>query len=80
MRMKPVSPRTVEEFRLAVKDAGKVFGEVRFGPFNIWVRVSKVNALSMVEDCDPDEAAIEFGFVKDKFGHWEGDDLVLACE
>ena len=70
---------TVKEYRHAVRHVAKrVFCVPRFGVSDRLVRISKSDALWLVDGYPPETKADDLEMYAGTFAHWDKDDLIVG--
>ena len=70
---------TVKDYKANVKKAKKVFCTPRFGATEKLIKLSKVDALWLVNGYSDDETAKSLGmYAEDSFGYFDNEDYIIG--
>ena len=69
---------TIRELRKAIRKARRVMVSPRFGNFEGLVRISKADALWMIQSYNGDATADDIEMYGGELGRWDGDQLILG--
>lgn len=69
---------TVSELRKAIKKADVVMIQVRFGVYESWIKISKIEATVIANSMSPDTTPGSFEMYSGEFGYVEDGTLYLG--
>lgn len=74
MNAAPAAIKSLPELRKSIKEADLILGMLRFGNVEKWIKISKKEALYLIEGLKDTETAEDLGMYGSSFGSLEIDD------